>query len=104
MKITEGLKIIESGWVRKPKGFRVAFQKQTENKIEDGLSPPSEAPLLNSDVTAWRYAWKLFQATRLEAEKGEPRALYNITVVDDLGNRFRFYGTGEFETYNQKKR
>jgi hypothetical protein len=102
MKITEGLKIIENGWIRKPKGFRVAFHKQTETQIEDGFSPPLDAPPLNSDVTAWRYAWKLFQATSSETEKGEPGALYNITVVDDLGNPFKFYGTGEFETYNNK--
>jgi hypothetical protein len=27
MKIAEGLKIIENGWIKKPKGFRVSFQK-----------------------------------------------------------------------------
>ena len=102
MKITEGLKIIENGWIRKPKGFRVAFQKQTDTQIEDGFSPPLDATPLNSDVTAWRYAWKLCQATSLGVENGESVALYNITVVDDLGNPFKFYGTGDFETYNQK--
>ena len=100
MKIASGLKIIEKGWIRKPKGFRVKYQKQTETGIEDGYSPPTEAEPLNSDVTAWRYAWKLWQATRTEAETGEPGALYNITVVDDQDKPFRYYSTGEFETYN----
>ena len=102
MKVTEGLKIIEHGWVRKPKGFRVAFHRQTETQIENGFSPPLDAPPLNSDVTAWRYAWKLCQSTGIEAENGDLGALYNITVVDDIGNPFKFYGTGRFETYNQK--
>ena len=102
MKIAEGLKLIENGWIRKPKGFRVRFHQQTEAGIEAGLSPPPEAAPLNSDVTAWRYAWKLWQATRAAAETGDPGALYNITVVDDQDRPFRFYGSGDFETYNPK--
>lgn len=103
MKIADGLKLIENGWIRKPKGFRVRFHRQTEAGIEAVLSPPPEAAPLNSDVTAWRYAWKLWQATRAAAETGEPGALYNITVVDDQDLPFRFYGTGDFETYNPQR-
>ena len=102
MKIADGLKLIENGWIRKPKGFRVRFHRQTETGIEAGLSPPPEASPLNSDVTAWRYAWKLWQATRAAAEAGDAGALYNITVVDDQDRPFRFYGSGDFETYNPK--
>ena len=102
MKIADGLKLIENGWIRKPKGFRVRFHRQTETGIEAGLSPPTEAAPLNSDVTAWRYAWKLWQATRTAAEAGDTGALYNITVVDDQDRPFRFYGSGDFETYNPK--
>ena len=36
------------------------------------------------------------------AETGDPGALYTITVVDDQDRPFRFYGTGEYETYNPK--
>ena len=103
MKLANGLKIIEKGWIRKPKGFRVKYQKQTETGIEDGYSPPAEADPMNSDVTAWRYAWKLWQATRTETETGAPGALYNITVVDDQDKPFRFYSTGDFETYNSAR-
>ena len=103
MKIADGLKLIEDGWIRKPKGFRVRFHRQTDAGVEAGLSPPPEAAPLNSDVTAWRYAWKLWQATRAAAETGAPGALYNITVVDDQDHPSRFYGTGEFETYSPKR-
>lgn len=96
MKIAEGMEIIKAGWVHKPKGFRVKFQTQTETGLEPGYSPPAQASPLTSDVTAWRYAWKLWQATR----KNPSGTLYNITVVDDQDRPFRYYGTGEFKTYN----
>ena len=100
MKIADGLKVIENGWIRKPKGFRVRFEQQTESGIDVGYSPPLDITPLNSDVTAWRYAWKLWQATREESRSAAPGVLWNITVVDDLNNPFRHYGTGKLETYN----
>ena len=103
MKVADGLKVIEKGWIPKPKGFRVQFHQQTANGVEVGLSPPAGAAPLNSDVTAWRYAWKLWQATQRLADTGAPGALYNITVVDDDGQPIRFYGTGALETYRRKK-
>lgn len=103
MKIEEGLKIINSGWIRKPKGFRVRFDQRTENGIEAAYSPPLDDAPLNSDVTAWRYAWKLWQATRAEAEADHPGAFYNIVVVDDRDQPVRFYVTGELAVYNPKR-
>ena len=102
MKVAEGLKVIEKGWIRKPTGYRVRFHQRTDTGMEAGFSPPLEAAPLNSDVTAWRYAWKLWQATQAEAETGSPGALYNITVVDDQDHPIRFYGTGALETYRPK--
>ena len=54
IKIVEGLKIIENGRIRKPRGYRVSFQGKTDSGMEAVLSPPSVAAPLNSDVTAWR--------------------------------------------------
>jgi len=102
MKVAEGLKVIENGWIRKPRGFRVRFHRQTDGGVEAGFSPPLDAAPLNSDVTAWRYAWKLWQATQAEAESGAAGALYNITVVDDQDQPVRFYGSGKSETYRPK--
>lgn len=102
MKITEGLKVIAEGWIRKPKGYRVRFHKRTEDGVEAGYSPPPDDAPLNSDVTAWRYAWKLWQATKAHAQADQPGALYNITVVDDQDRPIRFYGSGQIEIHNPK--
>ena len=99
MKITEGLKLIEKGWIRKPKGYRVRFHRQNETGFEQMYSPPLADAMLTSDVTAWRYAWKLWQATRKETETG----FYNITVVDDEDRQIPFYGTGGMEIYNPRE-
>lgn len=101
MDLVTGMKIIETGWAKKSKGFRVKYQKLTENGLEDGYSPPMEAGPLTSDVTTWRYAWKLWQATKDKTGEDALNILYNITVVNDQDIPVRFYGTGEYKTYNQ---
>ena len=101
MKIAEGLKIIENGWIKKPKGFRVSFQKWTETGIEADLSPPPDAAPLNSDVTAWRYAWKLAQSTPLVAGQPKPGDMLNIFVVDQDNQPIVYYATGENEKFNE---
>ena len=103
MKIAEGLEIIKRKWVRKPKGFRVRFDERTETGTEVKYSPPLEDAPLNSDVTAWRYAWKLWQATRADSGTSGPGPLYNIVVVDDRDQPIHFYVTGEPLVYNPKR-
>ena len=100
MKIAEGLKIIENGWIKKPKGFRVSFQKQTDSGMEAGLSPPADAAPLNSDVTAWRYAWKLAQSTPLRADAPQKGDMINIYVVDQDNGPILYYATGKKEIFN----
>ena len=87
--------------IKKPKGFRVSFQKQTESGAEDGLSPPANAVPLNSDVTAWRYAWKLAQSTPLRSDAPREGDLFNIVVVDQDNNPILYYATGEKEIFNE---
>jgi hypothetical protein len=52
---------------------------------------------LDSDVVAWRSAWKLWQAVNSGAG-----AFFNITVVDDRGEPYRCYATGRVEFYNPR--
>ena len=100
MKITEGMKVIESGWVKKPKGFRVKFQQLQDGELVTAYSPPEDATALDSDVTAWRYAWKLAQATRPDADTLAQGHLVNLTVVDDQDTPVISYITGETEIFN----
>jgi hypothetical protein len=78
----------------------VRFDKRTEAGIETVYSPPLDDAPLKSDVTAWRYAWKLWQATQAESEAGRTGALYNIFVVDDQDQPVNFYVTGKKRVYN----
>lgn len=94
MKIADGMEIIRNGWVRKAAGFRVRFHRLTDSGFERIYSPPLAETALNSDVTAWRYAWKLWQAAGNE--------FFNITVVDETDQPTPFYATGEVEIYNPK--
>ena len=36
MKIGQTLKVIDKGWIKKPKGFRVHYQRQTDGQLEVG--------------------------------------------------------------------
>jgi len=101
MKIGQALKVIDEGWVRKRKGFRVHYQRKIGGQVETEYTPGVEDAALDSDVAAWRTAWKLQQATLEEnTEFGEGRTI-NIYVVDDEGNPIPYYKTNEFKVYNQ---
>lgn len=100
MKINEALARIDAGWVRKPKGFRVRFDIYTEGRWDTDFSPEESDTPLDSDVTAWRLAWKLAQAGRPDTIRFKDGDLANITVVDDQGDRVRSYMTNAFEVYH----
>ena len=100
MKIAQALKVIDSGWVKKDKGYRVRYQRQTKDGVETEHTPGLDDAPLDSDVAAWRTAWKLQQATQEEnSEFGEGRMI-NIYVVDDEGEPIRYYKTNELKIYN----
>lgn len=98
MKITEMLKIVDANWIRKPKGFRVRFQKREAGGWVTDYMPEPEADALDSDVVAWRSAWKLLQSSR--PGEGE---FVNLTVVDDQDRPVRYYATGRVEVYNPRE-
>jgi hypothetical protein len=97
MKVSEAIKIIDEGWVRKPKGFRVRFQKMVGSElIADTVPGEGDAPL-DSDVAAWRLAWKLSQTTQADVSEISEGDIVNIYVVDDLANPVKFYGTNKLQ-------
>ena len=104
MKIAQGMKLISEGWIPKPKGFRVRFQQLAEGELITGYSPGLEEMPLDSDVTTWRYAWKLSRATQAEDKSLGPGELVNVTVVDahDTNTNINYYATGKPEIFNPK--
>jgi hypothetical protein len=102
MQISEGLEIINIGWIQKPKGFRVKYQKQAEAQLVTEYSPPEGSALLDSDVTAWRYAWKLFMTTQTDKADGCDAELVNIHVVNDTGAKVKYYVTDTYAVFNKQ--
>jgi len=93
MKVNEALKVIDEGWVRKPEGFRVHFQKKVNSEWVTEYVPGEEEKPLDSDVVAWRLAWKLSQAGKSNTSEMNEDSIINIYVVDDSGDPIKFYGT-----------
>jgi hypothetical protein len=103
MEINEGLKTIKEGWIIKPKGYRVKYQKIAGSELITEYSPELEDEPLESDVVAWRYAWKLYMATKSDSPDVSEGELINISVVDDLDNPIKYYATNQLEVFNRKK-
>jgi len=100
MKVAELLKSVDRGWVQKPKGYRVHFQKVTDQGTETDHVPGEGESLFDSDVVAWRSAWKLLQVSRSDDPEMGNGKLVNIYVVDDMGNRIKYYATNQYEVFN----
>ncbi len=99
MKITEALKTIDQGWVRKYGGFRVRYQRIEGGQLVTGHSPVLEESPLDSEVSARRLAWKLWKAT----EGGDEDELVNLVVVDENDDPVPSYVTGEVEVFNRRE-
>ncbi len=102
METSEALKIIDEGWIRKRKGFRVHLQKKVNSEFITDYVPDENGEPLESDVVAWRLAWKLSEATKSNDPEISDGDMVNIYVVDDLGNPVSFYGTNELEILNRR--
>jgi len=59
---------------------------------------------LDSDVTTWRYAWKLHVSTKSDKETIQEDEMVTVTVVDTDDNNVNYYITGAPEIYNIKNR
>ena len=104
MKIIEAMKVIDAKWVEKHQGFRVQFKRFDGTKWLDDVSPPEGASLLDSDVTAWRLAWKLAQSSPLSGGEAKEGDMADIRVVDQRGNPVENYATGEMDVFNLRIR
>ncbi len=100
MRIGESLKLIDKGWLVKPEGFRVHFQKKDETGIVTDYCPGLDDPILDSDVVAWRLAWKMAQTARSHPPDPDAGDLINIYVIDDKGDKIEYYATNQVEVFN----
>lgn len=57
---------------------------------------------MESDVIAWRLAWKLYEATKSDKPEINDGDFGNIYVVNDSGNPVKFYGTNQLKIYNAR--
>ena len=101
MKIGQALKVIDAGWVKKDKGYRVRYQRQTGGGVETEYTPGLDDAPLDSDVAAWRTAWKLFQATQEENPEFGEGKMINIVVVNDSDELVNYYKTNNYKVYNE---
>lgn len=101
MKIGKALEVIDVGWVKKDKGYRVRYQRQTDGGVETEYTPGLDDAPLDSDVSAWRTAWKLVQATQSDNITFGEGQMINVTVVNDQGDQIRYYKTNDFIVYNE---
>ena len=100
MKITEAIKVIDQGWVQKPKGFRVRFQIRVDSRWETDYSPGEKAAPMDSDVATWRLAWKLAVSTPRTDAPPKDGDMVNICAIDDAGARIPYYATNTVEVFN----
>ena len=82
------------------KGFRVHFQKMVNSEWVTDYAPGEEEVPLDSDVAAWRLAWKLSQAGKSNPQEMSEGDMVNIYVVDDSGNPIKCYSTNECTILN----
>jgi len=101
MKIGQALELIDEGWVQKEKGYRVRYQRQTGDGVKTEYAPGLDDAPLDSDIAAWRTAWKLFQATQSENNIFGRGQMVDITVVNDQGEQILYYKTNEHKVYRK---
>jgi hypothetical protein len=102
MELKEAMKVIGAGWIQRPKGFRVRFERrQGDQWVTDSFPSETEA-LLTSDIMAWELARRFAEAAKKESAGKSEGDISSITVVDDKGSPVRFYGTDAVRVLNPR--
>lgn len=95
MKLKEGMEIINKGWVKRRKGYRIFFERLDKGEWITDLFPGENEKPLTSDISAWELARRFAETTRSDETKKNQGNITNISVVDDLGHTINFYGTNQ---------
>ena len=101
MNSKEAYEIIDAGWAKKPKGFRVRFQRQVGAEMVTDYFPDLNDGPWKSEVAIWRMAWRLAESRQSASPDVNAGDLINITVVDVEDNPVKYYATNQFEVFNQ---
>jgi len=102
MDLKEAMKMIGAGWIQRPKGFRVRFERRQGDEWVTDSFPSEGEPLFTSDVMAWELARRFAEAARNEATEEADGEISSITVVDDKGRPVTFYGTDSILVLNPR--
>ncbi len=102
MKLKEAMKIIQDGWVRRLKGYRIHLQKRVNSEWITDYFPDQDQKPVTSEISAWELARRFAEATKSESAEMSDGAIVNIYVVDDLNNPVRFYGTNQNKIFNAR--
>lgn len=100
MKLIEAMKAIDEGWVRRLKGYRVHFQKWEDNQWVSDFFPGEKAKPMTSEVSAWELARRFSAAGAPSSGEVGAGDVINVYVVDDQGNRVKFYGSDPDMVFN----
>ena len=103
MKLNEAMKIIDEGWMTRKKGYRIQFEKRVDSEWVSEVFPDESENLLNSEISAWEVARRFAQATKSDSTKFREGDIVDVTVVDDLGNPVKFYGTNQPRVLNKRE-
>ena len=85
MNTKQAYKIIDAGWAKKRKGYRVRCQHQVDAEmITDYFPDMDDGPWL-SEVAIWRMAWRLAKSKKSDSPDISAGDLVNIYVVEEGG-------------------
>lgn len=101
MNSKEAYEIIDAGWAKKPKGYRVRFQRQVDAEMVTDYFPDLDDGPWKSQVAIWRMAWRLAESRQSDPPDVNAGDLVNVCVVDHEDNPIKYYATGKFEVFNQ---
>jgi len=102
MDLKEAMQKIGAGWIQRPKGFRVRFERKEGDQWIPDVFPSVGEAFLTSDVMAWELARRFAEATRNKVIGKADGDISSITVVDDKGSPVRFYGTDAIRVLNPR--
>ena len=102
MDLKEAMQRIGAGWIQRPKGFRVRFERRQGDQWIPDSFPSEGETLFNSDVMAWELARRFAEATGKMTPEESEGDISEITVVDHTGAPVKFYGTDSIRVLNPR--